>query len=205
MRIPSSIVNLTCGVFTPLAVSFLQDSLTTMLPWLIAMFAVVVTDLMFGVRKSLKLDIHVSVSMAIRETMGKLLVYTSFVIMVCMIEVAAQHALKVAMWSCLLICAIEGCSIIGNMLKPYGIELSLKNVIKAFISRSTGVDQETANTIVGDAPVSKMENTTQKEYEEQVPDDVIQRVRESERSRWERRDTHHYGSAKQVKKKEEKK
>ena len=196
MRIPSSIVNLTCGVFTPLAVSFLQDSLTTMLPWLMVMFAVVLTDLMFGVRKSLKLNIHVSVSMAIRETMGKLLVYTSFVIMVCMIEVATRHALKVAMWACLLICAIEGCSIIGNMLKPYGIELSLKNVIKAFISRSTGVDQETANTIVGDAPVSKMENTTQKEYEEQVPDDVIQRVRESERSRWERRDTHHYGSKK---------
>ena len=99
MRIPSSIVNLTCGVFTPLAVSFLQDSLTTMLPWLIAMFAVVVTDLMFGVRKSLKLDIHVSVSMAIRETMGKLLVYTSFVIMVCMIEVAAFVDLYLSYWT----------------------------------------------------------------------------------------------------------
>lgn len=191
MRIPSTIVNLTCGIFTPLAVAFLQDSLTTMLPWLMAMFAVVVTDLMFGVRKSLKLDIHVSVSMAIRETMGKLLVYTSFVIMVCMIEVAAQHALKVATWSCLLICAIEGCSIIGNMLKPYGIELSLKNVIKAFISRATGVDNEMASEIVGN--------------EERVPDDVIERVRESERSRWEKREAHHYGSAKQTKKKEEKK
>lgn len=166
--------------------AFLQDSLTTMLPWLMVMFVVVITDLMFGVRKSLKLNIHVSVSMAIRETMGKLLVYTSFVIMVCMIEVATQHALKVAMWACLLICAIEGCSIIGNMLKPYGIELSLKNVLKAFIGKVADVDKETADSIVTDL----------KEEDTKVPDDVIDRVRNAERARWEKRSTHHYGSEK---------
>lgn len=186
MRIPASIVNLTCGIFTPLAMAFLQDSLTTMLPWLMVMFVVVVTDLMFGVRKSLKLNIHVSVSMAIRETMGKLLVYTSFVIMVCMIEVATRHALKVAMWACLLICAIEGCSIIGNMLKPYGIELSLKNVLKAFIGKVADVDKETADSIVTDL----------KEEDTKVPDEVIDRVRNAERARWEKRSTHHYGSEK---------
>ena len=180
MRIPSSIVNLTCGVFTPLAVSFLQDSIATMLPWLMVMGMVVLCDLAFGVRKSIKLGVHVSVSMAIRETMGKLLVYTSFVILVCMIEVAAKHTLQVAMWSCLLICAIEGCSIIGNLLKPYGIEMSLRNVIKAFANRALGVDETTADIMLG--------------KDNQVPEDVIERVRKAERARWEQRKSHSYGS-----------
>lgn len=180
MRIPSSIVNLTCGVFTPLAVSFLQDSIATMLPWLMVMGMVVLCDLAFGVRKSIKLGVHVSVSMAIRETMGKLLVYTSFVILVCMIEVAAKHTLQVAMWSCLLICAIEGCSIIGNLLKPYGIEMSLRNVIKAFANRALGVDDTTADIMLG--------------KDNQVPEDVIERVRKAERARWEQRKSHSYGS-----------
>ena len=180
MRIPSSIVNLTCGVFTPLAASFLQDSIATMLPWLMVMGMVVLCDLAFGVRKSIKLGVHVSVSMAIRETMGKLLVYTSFVILVCMIEVAAKHTLQVAMWSCLLICAIEGCSIIGNLLKPYGIEMSLRNVIKAFANRALGVDETTADIMLG--------------KDNQVPEDVIERVRKAERARWEQRKPHSYGS-----------
>lgn len=180
MRIPSSIVNLTCGVFTPLAVSFMQDSIATMLPWLMVMGMVVLCDLAFGVRKSIKLGIHVSVSMAIRETMGKLLVYTSFVILVCMIEVAAKHTLQVAMWSCLLICAIEGCSIIGNLLKPYGIEMSLRNVIKAFANKALGVDEATADIMLG--------------KDNQVPGDVIERVRKAERARWEQRKSHSYGS-----------
>lgn len=180
MRIPSSIVNLTCGVFTPLAASFLQDSIATMLPWLMVMGMVVLCDLAFGVRKSIKLGVHVSVSMAIRETMGKLLVYTSFVILVCMIEVAAKHTLQVAMWSCLLICAIEGCSIIGNLLKPYGIEMSLRNVIKAFANRALGVDDTTADIMLG--------------KDNQVPEDVIERVRKAERARWEQRKPHSYGS-----------
>lgn len=180
MRIPSSIVNLTCGVFTPLAVSFLQDSIATMLPWLMVMGMVVLCDLAFGVRKSIKLGVHVSVSMAIRETMGKLLVYTSFVILVCMIEVAAKHTLQVAMWSCLLICAIEGCSIIGNLLKPYGIEMSLRNVVKAFANRALGVDDTTADIMLG--------------KDNQVPEDVIERVRKAERARWEQRKPHSYGS-----------
>lgn len=180
MRIPSSIVNLTCGVFTPLAVSFMQDSIATMLPWLMVMGMVVLCDLAFGVRKSIKLGVHVSVSMAIRETMGKLLVYTSFVILVCMIEVAAKHTLQVAMWSCLLICAIEGCSIIGNLLKPYGIEMSLRNVIKAFANKALGVDETTADIMLG--------------KDDQVPGDVIERVRKAERARWEQRKSHSYGS-----------
>lgn len=180
MRIPSSIVNLTCGVFTPLAVSFMQDSIATMLPWLMVVGMVVLCDLAFGVRKSIKLGVHVSVSMAIRETMGKLLVYTSFVILVCMIEVAAKHTLQVAMWSCLLICAIEGCSIIGNLLKPYGIEMSLRNVIKAFANKALGVDETTADIMLG--------------KDNQVPGDVIERVRKAERARWEQRKSHSYGS-----------
>ena len=45
MRIPSSIVHLVCGVTIPVSIAFLDDSINTMLPWLITMFFVVFTDL----------------------------------------------------------------------------------------------------------------------------------------------------------------
>ncbi len=183
MRIPSSIVHLVCGVTTPISIAFLDDSINTMLPWLIAMFFVVITDLAFGVRKSLKLGIHVSASMAIRETFGKLVVYSAWVLMVSCIEVASKHSLSIAMWACLLVCAIEGGSIVSNMLKPYGIELSLQAIIKAFASRAVGIDEHMAEEIVnGSMPKQEVKDS----------------IKEAEKERWERRSTHHYGGKKQT-------
>lgn len=118
MRIPNALMMAAGGLIT-LAVTFYKDTVTTMLPWITVMFAVVVCDLIAGLRKSLKLGVHISWSMAFRETMGKLVVYFSFVMMVAMIDAASEHTFKIALWGCLFICAIEFGSVISNILKPY--------------------------------------------------------------------------------------
>lgn len=176
MRLPQPLVNLSCGLAAPMAVTFLQDSIQTMLPWLVAMAAVVMCDLAFGIRKSRKLGIHVSGSMAFRETMGKMIVYATFVIMVSMVEAAARHSLKIAMWSCLFVCAIEGCSIISNLLKPYGVSISLDWAVKTMAKRIAGIDESDA--------------------EGMIDRDRLEKVKDAERARWEHRQPHEYGGKK---------
>ena len=68
---------------------------------------------------------EVRFSRAVRNTMGKMVTYFAFVCMVCMICVASGEKYQIDIWSCLLVCFIEGCSIIGNILKPKGINFNL--------------------------------------------------------------------------------
>lgn len=156
---------------------FLNDSIKDMIPWLITMFFVVIADLIAGVRKSLKLNIHVSVSMAFRETMGKLITYTAFVLMVCMIDTASNHTMLLAKWGCLFIAFLEGISVIGNILKPMGIDLSMKSFLKIFAKRVVSIDNEEASELVG-------ENET------------LNVIKHREKERWEHRKRYEYGAKK---------
>lgn len=175
MKIPQSLSNTACGTTASLAAGFLSDVLSSMIPWLLVMGVVIMCDLAFGIRKSLKLGIHVSWSMAFRETMGKMVTYYAFVLMVCTIEAASGHSYAIAQWSCLFVCGIEGVSIIGNMLKPYGITLSLKDVLTLGLSRLTKAATERAEII----------NTQD-----------VDMIRQAEQDRWEKRTKHEYGSKK---------
>lgn len=175
MKIPQSLSNTACGTTASLAAGFLSDVLSSMIPWLLVMGVVIMCDLAFGIRKSLKLGIHVSWSMAFRETMGKMVTYYAFVLMVCTIETASGHSYAIAQWSCLFVCGIEGVSIIGNMLKPYGITLSLKDVLTLGLSRLTKAATEPAEII----------NTQD-----------VDMIRQAEQDRWEKRTKHEYGSKK---------
>ena len=175
MKIPQSLSNTACGTTASLAAGFLSDVLSSMIPWLLVMGVVILCDLAFGIRKSLKLGIHVSWSMAFRETMDKMVTYYAFVLMVCTIEAASGHSYAIAQWSCLFVCGIEGVSIIGNMLKPYGITLSLKDVLTLGLSRLTKAATEPAEII----------NTQD-----------VDMIRQAEQDRWEKRTKHEYGSKK---------
>ena len=128
IRLPEWIMSLTCSVFTSVAVGYLQDTVSTMIPWIMAMCGVVLADLIAGLRKSLKLGVHVSWSMAFRNTMGKMVTYVAFVLMVAMIDTASGHEFRIAMWGCLFVCGIEGGSIISNLMKPYGIDITPKTI-----------------------------------------------------------------------------
>lgn len=127
---------LVSSIAVPTAVAFLREALILMIPWFITMFFVILADLAAGIWKAYKLEIQIRFSKACRETMGKMLVYAAFVCMICCINVAAQDSFNYAKWAALLVIVIEGGSVIGNLLKPHGINLSLNALIKAFLTRS---------------------------------------------------------------------
>ena len=136
------------GVST-IAGTYLQQSLEVMVPWLIATFAVIVADLAAGVRKSHLLGVHVSPSTAFRETCGKIVVYFAVVMTAALVDVAANGGLAIAKWTCLLVMIVEGGSVFSNILKPYGITLSTKGLLKFFLKRSPlQIGDEEANEII---------------------------------------------------------
>lgn len=136
------------GVFAPIAGSFVIDSLQMMIPWLIAMFCVIICDLATGVRKSLLMNDHVRFSRAWRATMGKMVTYFSFVVMVVMIQRASGVSVRIDTYACLFVCFIEGCSIISNILKPKGYSFNLAGAIGVFAKKVFSVEKEDLKDIV---------------------------------------------------------
>lgn len=134
--------------FGPIASGFVIDSLEQMIPWLITMFSVIFCDLVTGVRKSLLMKEPVRFSRAWRQTMGKAVTYFSFVVMVVMINIATGKTLHIDIYACLLVCTIEGCSILGNLLTPKGYNLDLAEMIKVFFKRTIKVEKEDLNRII---------------------------------------------------------
>lgn len=136
MKIPHNMVLFASGIIVPTAFAFLQEALVVMVPWIITMFFVILADLAAGVWKSYKLGIELRFSRGLRETMGKLLVYFAFVCMVACINVAYKGEFQFAKWAAGIVIAIEFGSIIGNLLKPHGINISLSAIIKAILQKS---------------------------------------------------------------------
>lgn len=110
--------------FGAVASAFIMDSIRHMIPWLMVAVAVIACDLAAGIRKSLLMGEDVRFSRAVRLTMGKTVTYFSFIVMVCMINIAAGEEYDIEKWACLAVCAIEMCSIITNLLKPKGISIN---------------------------------------------------------------------------------
>lgn len=156
MRLSDGVVQTTAGVFTPVAVGFVANAIQMMIPWLIVMFAVIITDLISGIRKSIKLGVDVSPSTAFRETMGKMVTYFAWAVMVCLVDVASGGDGGAAKWGCLLIIGIEAGSIVSNIVKPYGLDISLRGIIKVIFARSPlGISSEEADSIVKKANIRK--------------------------------------------------
>lgn len=177
MKMPPLAVNVASLFMTSIAVISLQDAVAIMIPWMMAITAVVVADLVVGLRKSLKLGVHVSISLAGRETMGKLIVYNTIVLGLAMTDVASGKELAIAKGGCLFVCALEGVSIIGNLLKPYGIDISLKTILKMIAKKKLNATDEEAEELVSD----------------NMRDEMIRR----EKNRWEYRKEHEYGGVKE--------
>ncbi|MGL5937868.1 MAG: phage holin family protein [Phocaeicola sp.] len=115
--------------FIATAGEFLGAGLKEMIPWLIVMVAVRMCDLISGVRKSVMMGEEVRFSSACRRTIGKIITYVAFVIVVVLVNNAAGGAMDIDHYACLLICFIEGSSIIANILRPKGYDF---NMIKLF-------------------------------------------------------------------------
>lgn len=143
------------GSFAGIASAFIGQTLSHMIPWLMVTAAVILCDLAFGVRKSLIMGEEVRFSRAVRNTMGKMVTYFAFVCMVCMICVASGEQYGIDQWSCLLICFIEGCSIIGNILKPKGINFNLLGAFREIgkaTFRKVNMEVDTEKVFVEEKP-----------------------------------------------------
>lgn len=128
------------GSYSILFATFLQESIGHIIPWMIVAFCVIVCDLVVGIRKSLLMNEEVRFSSACRRTLGKMVSYFMFVIMVAVIDVAAHGGELIDKWACLLVCFIEGCSIINNILKPKGLSLDIKKLIEILIGKKLNVN-----------------------------------------------------------------
>ena len=80
------------GSYSILFATFLQESIGHIIPWVIVAFCVIVCDLVVGIRKSLLMNEEVRFSSACRRTLGKMVSYFMFVIMVAVIDVASHTA-----------------------------------------------------------------------------------------------------------------
>jgi len=136
------------GTFGATMSVFFAESIVHMLPWLAVSFAVIVCDLVVGIRKSLLMDEEVRFSSAIRRTMGKMLTYFSFCVMVAMIDVAAHGGGTIDKYACLLVCFVEGTSIVSNILKPKGFDINVIKMIALGISKFAKVDKKDIEEII---------------------------------------------------------
>lgn len=151
------LVNITSGVLIPILAGFLNDALILMIPWFLAMTTVIIADLFAGLWKSYKLEVPIRFSRACRETMGKTIVYFAFIMMACCINVADNGEFNWAKWLAILVIVIELGSIIGNILKPHGINISMNALIKAILTRSpVPLTCEEADSVVFEESIEKI-------------------------------------------------
>lgn len=144
-----SIIHGVTATFAVAAPAFIQESLSHMVPWLIATFAVIVCDLCFGVRKSLLLKEEIRISKACRRTMGKIVTYFAFVCTVCFVEVAMGSEYGIDKWACLAVCALELGSIVSNILKPKGIKVDFRKLAALLAGRVLHTPEEEIEDVLG--------------------------------------------------------
>lgn len=136
------------GGFGVVALTFLHETLYQTIPWLIAMMCVVVCDLCVALRRCYLMGERVRLSRAVRATMGKMVTYSSFVLMVCVVEVAVGRDMHIDRWACLAVCVIEFSSIVSNLLRPKGVEVDFVRLAAALCSRLFRLDTKAVEGII---------------------------------------------------------
>lgn len=130
------------GGYSIIFATFLSESIGHIIPWMVVAACVILCDLVVGIRKSLMMDEKVRFSSACRRTLGKMVSYFMFVIMVAVIDVAANGGGTIDKYACLLVCFIEGCSIINNILKPKGLAIDLNKLFGKVTEKKFGINME---------------------------------------------------------------
>ena len=87
-------------------------------------------------------------STACRRTIGKFVSYFTFVVMVAVVDVAANGGGSIDKWACLLVCFIEFSSIMGNILKPKGYDVNLAKLIAVIFGKRFGVHGKEIEEII---------------------------------------------------------
>lgn len=140
--------NITEGTLSTVLATFIQESIVHMLPWLIVSAFVILCDLVVGIRKSWLMKEEVRFSSACRRTMGKMVSYFFFVIMVAVIDVAANGGGTIDKYACLSVCLIEFSSIMSNLLKPKGIDVNVIKLIALVFGKKLDVAKQDIEEII---------------------------------------------------------
>lgn len=144
----SLVATATEGGYAAIFATFLQESIGHMIPWLIVSFFVIMCDLVVGLRKSLLMGEEVRFSSACRRTMGKMLSYFMFVIMVAAIDVAANGGGTIDKYACLAVCLVEFSSICSNILKPKGYDINLVKIIAVIFGHKFDIAKQEIEEII---------------------------------------------------------
>ena len=144
--------------FGAIAAAFVHDSLAAMIPWLFAMGAIVLLDLISGIGKCLKLRYKIAISKFCRDSIAKFTTYFGFVVAACMIQTAAELDFGLAKWCCLSVMTIEGVSIFGNIFKMKGYDLNFNKVIEILVSKRFGIDSDTLDGLLTESKDTNKKN-----------------------------------------------
>lgn len=128
------------GGYSIIFAAFLRESIGHIIPWITVAACVILCDLAVGIRKSLIMNEQVRFSSACRRTLGKMVSYFMFVIMVSVMDVAANGGGTIDKYACLLVCFIEGCSIINNILKPKGLSIDINKLFNAVVGKKFDIN-----------------------------------------------------------------
>ena len=136
------------GGYSVVLAGFLQESIGHIIPWLIVTACVIVCDLVVGIRKCLMMGQEVRFSSACRRTIGKIVSYFTFVVMVAVVDVAANGGGTIDKWACLLVCFIEFSSIMSNILTPKGYDVNFAKLVAVVFGKRFDVEKKEIEEII---------------------------------------------------------
>lgn len=142
------VINATGAGLGSIFSGLVMNSIVAMIPWLTAMAAIVICDLISGVSWRVKSGIKVRLSKAVRDTSWKLSVYFFCVVAFCIIDEATGSQYELNKWLCLLFCAIEACSIIANVMHMHGYDINFNKVLGIFLQKKFDVSMEDSDGII---------------------------------------------------------
>jgi len=125
------------GSVATAAVAFLQAAVLRMIPYSVPGLALIILDLIFGIRAASGRGEKVRFSTALRRTMTKTFSYICFIVLASTLALAfGKDWLE---WFVLgLVYANEFFSIIGNYLETKGMELSFVELYRLIFKKAAG-------------------------------------------------------------------
>lgn len=109
---------------TLLLEQFFNNTVQISFPWLIVMLAVIILDLIVGVKKAAFVGEEVRISKAVRRTLNKTIGYFWVVFTFAFIDSATKFDFSITTWGCLIVCALELVSTASNFLKMKGYKFN---------------------------------------------------------------------------------
>lgn len=125
------------GSVATAAVAFLQAAVLRMIPYAVPGLALIILDLIFGIRAASGRGEKVRFSTALRRTMTKTFSYICFIVLASTLALAfGKDWLE---WFVLgLVYANEFFSIVGNYLETKGMELSFVDLYRLIFKKAAG-------------------------------------------------------------------